>query len=224
MNAPSRILSAVAALIVVAGCSSGTDEGQPTVTQWLGEQPHLAISGTFQEQTFDVHLEGDAAGVHCERYYAPLPGAAPDADGNYDTSQVYFVMKELGAVIDLDGVATEFSISYWRHDIAADQQLTVVPRTFGTALPEGETWSDVDLFAVGAEPTSGIESAASSGTVSMRLNTGLPDANGVMIPDGGRTGEFISVTWGPRESLNVSASADCGPSQVVPWAAARILP
>jgi hypothetical protein len=185
----------------------------------------MAVSGSFQGQAFDVHLEGDAAsGVWCDRFYTPLPGTSPDSAGNYDTSKMYFVMKELGAVIDLGGTPTAFTISYWRHDMPAGTDLKVIAREFGTAIPAGETWSDINLYAPGADSLSGIESAAVSGTVSIKLNDGTPDANGVVIPTGGRSGEYIAVRWGPHDFLNVSATANCNPAIPAPWAQSRILP
>lgn len=57
--------------------------------------------GSFQNKTFDIHLEGEDAGIDCERFYAPPPGTAANSSGNYDTSQLYFAVKELGAVIEL---------------------------------------------------------------------------------------------------------------------------
>lgn len=219
------LLLSIVAPVVFAACGSGSDPGSSSVDQWLGESNHLAISGTFQDKTFNVHLEGDAAsGVYCNRLYAPLPGTEPDAAGGYDTSQVYFVMKELGGVIDLDGTPTEFSISYWRHDMPAGIALTVVPRVFGTSIPDGQTWSDINLFEPGTNVLNGIESAAASGTVSIKLNTGLPDAGGIMVPSGGRTGEHITVTWGPHETLNISATADCITSPIMTWPQSRLTP
>jgi hypothetical protein len=188
------------------------------VNGWQGEATHLAITGTFQGMTFDVHQTGAAAaGVHCSRLYAPLPGTQPDAAGNYDTSQMYFVFKELGGVIDLGGTPTEFTIAYWRHDVAAGTELQVIPRLFGTSIPAGQTWSDINLFAPGQNDLSGIESAAASGTVSMKLNTGTTDAGGIFIPSGGRTGEYVAVSWGPHETLHISSTADCNPAIVVTW-------
>jgi hypothetical protein len=185
----------------------------------------LAISGTFQDKTFDVHLEGDAAkDVYCNRLYAPLPGQQPGADGNYDPSQVYFVMKELGGIIQLDGQPMEFTIAYWRHDVAAGTDLQIVPRTFGSTIPEGQTWSDINLFTPGTEVLSGIESAAMSGTVSMKLNSGTPDQGGVYIATGGRTGEFVTASWGPHETLNISATADCKFAPILTWPQTRLLP
>lgn len=215
MKTRSAKLLACCAAAIAVGCGSAHDTNSSAVTQWLGESTHLAISGTLAtvgsspNQTFDVHLEGDAAsGVYCHRFYAPAVGAMPDAEGNYDTSQVYFAMKELGGVIDLGGQKKEFTISYWRHDVPANTDLTVIPRAFGTPIPEGQTWSDINIFDPGADVLSGIETAAASGTVSMKLNVGTPDSNG-MIASGGRTGEFISVSWGPHDNLSVSTTADC---------------
>jgi hypothetical protein len=218
----ARIVSLLPITLLTA-CGGGG--GSSGVTHWLGDTPHLAVSGSFQGQKFDVDLEGaDAAGVYCHRFYAPLPGTAPDSAGNYDTGQMYFVMKELGGVIDLDGTPTEFTISYWRHDMPAGSTLQVIPREFGTSIAAGKTWSDINLFTPGGDVLSGIESAAASGTVAMKLNSGDPDQNGVVIPSGGRTGEFVSVSWGPQDSLNVSATADCSPAFTAVWAQSRILP
>jgi hypothetical protein len=210
--------------LIAVGCGSSADSGSNAVTGWLGESPHLAITGTLAtvgsspNQTFDVHLEGDkAANIYCHRFYTPIEGAMPDGEGNYDTSQLYFAMKELGGVVDVGGVQKEFTISYWRHDVAAGTDLQVVPRVFRTPIPEGKTWSDVNIFDPGTDLLAGIETAAASGTVSMKLNTGTPDDNGVVIPSGGRTGEFISVSWGPHDNLSVSATADCI-TLMAPWA------
>jgi hypothetical protein len=207
----------------LVGC--GGSSSSKGVDHWLGDSPHLAISGTFQGQTFDVDLKGTAAaGIYCHRFYVPLPGTSADASGGFDTSQMYFGMKELGGVIDLEGTPTEFTIAYWRHDVAAGTDLAVVPRTFGTGIPDGQTWSDINLFPPGGDVLSGIESAAASGTVSMKLNSGTPDAGGVVIPSGGRTGEFVSVTWGPSDNLSISVTADCTQFVPAPWAQSRILP
>jgi hypothetical protein len=203
----------------LAGCGGTPDSEASAVEGWLGEGTHLAISGSYQGQTFNVRLEGDAAkDIYCHRFYAPLPGAQPDASSNYDTSQVYFAMKELGGVIDLGGKPTEFTISYWRHDVPAGTDLQVIPRQFGNAIPDGKTWSDMNLFNPGTDVLSGIETAAASGTVSMKLNTGSPDQNGIMVPAGGRTGEFLSLSWGPQDNLKVSSTADCSLVIVAPWA------
>jgi hypothetical protein len=218
------VVSLATSFFAFAACGGGSSN-KAAVDHWLGDTPHLAISGTFQGQTFDVNLQGDAAsGIFCHRFYCPLVGTQPDASGNYDTSQMYFTMKELGGVIDLEGTPTTFTISYWRHDVAAGTDLTVIPRTFGTAIPDGETWSDINLFPPGADDLTGIESASASGIVSMKLNTGTPDQGGIVIPSGGRTGEFFAVSWGPTDNLNVSATADCSPYIPAPWAQSRLLP
>jgi hypothetical protein len=205
-------------LLGYPGCGGNTDSGTAAFNGWLGEANHLRIVGTFQQKVFDVDLKGDAAkDVYCHRFYTPLPGQQPDAMGKYDTSQVYFAMKEVGGVVDIEGTPQEFTISYWRHDMPAGTDLQVVARTMGGTIPIGQTWSDINIFEPGKDVLSGIESAAATGTVSMKLNSGTPDANGIVVPRGGRTGEFISVNWGPGESLKVSATADCNVTLVLPW-------
>lgn len=223
MNIRATLLVSIIACAPLGACSSAEGENAG-VTEWLGDETHLAISGAFQGSTFDVHLEGaEADSVYCNRFYTPLPGATPDAEGNYDGTQVYFAMKELGGIINFEGEPKEFTIAYWRHDVAEGTELDVIPRQFGESIPEGKTWSDINMFNPGENLLSGVESAASSGTVKLLLNSGSPDASGVMRPSGGRTGEFVSVSWGPRESLNISATADCV-SMVVPWAQDLVAP
>lgn len=218
----SGTIYGVGAVLALAGCSKD-DEQPAALTSWLGEQTHFSVTGTFQNKTFDTHLEGDDAGIYCDRNYAPMPGTMPDAEGNYDTSRLYFAMKELGAVIEVEGQPMHFKLSYWRHDLPSGT-LEVVPSNYGTALPAGKTWSDIKLFTPGNDDLSGVVSAAESGTVRLELNTGEPDANGIMIPDGGRTGLFASIGWGPQDKLAVSVTADCGEAAMAPWAQSRILP
>lgn len=210
-----------AALLFACG---GSDEPGSGTTEWLGEDTHFAVSGTFQGTTFDVLLEGEAASsIYCNRFYAPLPGEMPDAEGNYGGDQVYFAMKEIGAIFDVNGEPKEFTVAYWRHDMGAGTELEIVPRNFGDVIPAGKTWSDINIFDPGTNILSGVESAASSGVVKLELNTGSPDASGVMIPSGGRTGEFVSMSWGPREALQISATADCN-TLVVEWAQDLVAP
>lgn len=226
MNKRYASLVSLLSPLVLAGCGGGASgPASNTVDKWQGEGTHLAISGSYQGQAFDVHLQGETAGIYCNRFYAPLPGTQPDAMGKYpDTSKYYFVMKEIGAVIDLAGTPTEFTISYWRHDMAAGTNLQVVPRVFGTAIPAGQTWSDMNLFMPGGDVLAGIETAAASGTVAVKLNTGTPDSGGIYIPSGVRTGELVTISWGPQDNLNISATVDCNPAIVVTWPQTRILP
>ena len=159
-------------LCFLAGCGSSVDDAQSSeLTHWLGDTPHFAVSGTFQGKSMNIRLEKDAAtaaGVYCKRNYAPLPGNVPDATGKFDESKVYFAMKELGAIVELDGQKRDISFGNWRHNPVAGTSLTVVPRTFGTAVPDGQTWVDIGIIEPGMAPTSGIESAAESGTVTTR--------------------------------------------------------
>jgi hypothetical protein len=207
------------ALLTAAGCGAAPDqEDTGKVSQWLGDKLHFAVSGTFDGKPMNVRLEGDAAkDVRCTRNYAPRPGEKPNAEGKYDTSQLYFVMKEIGIVTQLDGKPTEVSVGYWRHDVAAGTSLEVIPRVRGTSIPEGKTWVDFELGEPGAMGPTGIEKAAEAGTFEMKLNTGTPDHSGVYIPTGGRTGEFISINWGPQESLTISITSDCQDAEIAPW-------
>jgi hypothetical protein len=211
------------ALLSLAAC--GTKDGDSDeVSSWRGEATHLAVTGSYEGMVFDANLEGEAAaGVRCTRYYAPIIGTEPDAEGHYDTSQMYFVMAELGAVIEIDGAPKEFSISYWRHDVSAGNQLQVQARTTGTAIPEGQTWSDMNLYDPGTDFLSGLETAAATGSVSMKLNTGDVDANGI-VKSSGRLGAYFDVSWGPDDYLEVSATGDCGAPIIVTWPQAYLLP
>jgi len=221
----SKVLAVGCALVALAGCGSTPEEDTGSVDQWLGDSAHLAISGTFEGKNLDTRLEGEAASsVYCNRVYAPLPGSEPDAEGKYDTSQVYFVFREIGGIIDVDGTATEFAVSHWRHEVPAGTDMPVVPRVYGTAIAAGETWSDINLFEPGTASISGVESAALSGTVSVELYTGVPDAGGIFVPEGGRAGGFWKLSWGPNDNLTVSATADCRPSQLLTWPQARLVP
>jgi hypothetical protein len=215
---------------VLAGCTNAPDEETGSVDQWLGDTPHYAISGAFDGQDYNVRLEGDDAGaahLTCNRIYAPLPGARPNADGTWDTSQLYFVTKEIAVVFDINGLPSEFSIGYWRHDVKAGTDLEIIQRVFGTSIPEGKTWADVQVEPYTGEsastPTKPVR-AAEGGTISVKLNSGSPDQGGVYIPSGGRLGIFASLNWGPKESLKISATSDCVESTVVLWARSLISP
>jgi hypothetical protein len=215
-------LAAVSLLAVLAGVGCGdapADDDVTTVSQWLGDKLHFAVSGTFNGKPMNLRLEGDAAKhVRCTRNYGPLPGVKPDADGKYDTSQVYFVMKECGIVTDVEGVPTDVSVGYWGNDPAAGTTLEVIPRTQGMPVPVGQAFVDFELSEPGAMGPTGIEKAAERGTVELKLNSGMPDQNGIVVPTGGRTGEFISINWGPQESLTISLTAEGEDAQFAPWA------
>jgi hypothetical protein len=217
-------LSLLTALLA-AGCGAAPDQEEVgKVDQWLGDKLHFAVSGTFDGKPINIRLEGDAAKtVRCTRNYAPLPGAKPDADGKYDTSQVYFLMKECGIVTDVEGKPTDVSVGYWGHDPAAGSSLEVIPRATGSTIPEGKVWVDFELSEPGATGPTGIEKAAEGGTFAMKLNSGTPDQNGVFIPTGGRTGEFFSINWGPQERLTISLTSDCEDALFAPWGT-RIAP
>ena len=214
------------ATLTAAGCGAAPDQEETgNVTQWLGDKLHFAVSGNFNGKPINIRLEGDAAKhVRCTRNYGPLPGVKPDAEGKYDTSQLYFVMKECGIVTDVEGVPTDVSVGYWGNDPAAGTTLDVIPRMTGMPVPEGKAFVDFELSEPGASGPSGIEKAAERGTVELKLNTGTPDQNGVFIPTGGRTGEFISINWGPQESLTISLTADGEDSLFAPWATRQYPP
>jgi hypothetical protein len=205
-------------VLASAGCGAAAEQDTATITQWLGDSPHFAVSGSFNGKPIYLRLEGDAAkAVRCTRNYSPLPGVMPNADGKYDTSQMYFVMKEIGIVVDYDGKPTDISVGYWRHDPAAGTSLEVIPRQQGTSIPAGKTWVDFELSEPNATGPSGIEKAAESGSLQMNLNSGTPDQGGVYIPTGGRTGEFVTVSWGPQENLTISVTADCQDAELAMW-------
>ena len=208
------------ATLAAAGCGAAPDQDDSgKLSQWLGDNLHFAVSGNFNGKPINIRLEGDAAKhVRCTRNYGPLPGAKLNADGKYDTSQVYFVMKECGIVTDVDGVPTDVSVGYWGNDPAAGTTLEVIPRKHGTPVPVGQAFVDFELSEPGASGPTGIEKAAERGTVELKLNSGMPDQNGIVVPTGGRTGEFISINWGPQEILTISLNAEGEDAQFAPWA------
>ena len=207
------------AALTAVGCGAAPEkEDLGKVDQWLGDKLHFAVSGTFNGKPMNIRLEGDAAKhVRCTRNYAPLPGEKPGADGKYATNQLYFVMKEIGIVTDVEGVPTDVSVGYWRHDPPPGTSLEVIPREQGTSIPAGKTWVDFELSEPGATGPSGIEKAAERGTLRMELNSGTPDESGVYIPTGGRTGQFASIDWGPQEKLTISVTSDCQDAELAPW-------
>jgi hypothetical protein len=224
VNIHRCVALSVLTAFAVAGCGGAADEEDKVLDQWLGESTHFAVSGTFEGKPMNIRLDGETAkGVKCTRSYAPLPGAKPNADGKYDTSQMYFVTKEISAVIEFDGVPTEFAVGYWRHDAPAGTTLEIIPRKQGNPIPEGQTWVDVEMGDPNVEGPAPINKAAETGTVSIKLNSGVADQGGVYIPSGGRAGEFLTLNWGPKENLKVSATADCEDSEVVLWAS-RVVP
>ncbi len=216
------------ALGLLAGCGSADAEGaSSSITEWLGESTHFAVSGSFDGKPLNIRLEGaaaTAAEVYCVRNYAPLPGNVPDAMGKYDMTKMYFAMKEVGAIVDIDGQKRDLSFGYWRHDPVAGTALEVVPRVFGQAVPGGQTWVDIGIIEPGMSPTSGVESAAESGSLTMKLNSERGATEDTFVSGGGKTGEFLSLSWGPENSLKVSASAECRDSIVAPWAPRLVAP
>ena len=218
------------ASVILGGCGSSPDVGTGPVDQWLGDTPHFVISGTFGGRDYSSHLEGDAAiaaQLRCNRAYAPLPGVQPAPDGTYDTSQVYFVMKQIGVVIDIDGQPKAITVGYWRHDAEAGTDLEVIPQVLGGSIPEGKTWVDFKVELPDPKPFNPPSSPvrlAESGTVAIKLNSGTPGPGGVYVASGGRAGELVSISWGPHESLKISATSDCQDSEVVTWARPLLAP
>ncbi len=211
----------------MAGCGSADDPASNEITGWLGEQTHFAASGSFDGEPINLRLEGDAAvaaSVRVERVFAPLPGNKPDASGKWDTSKVYFAMKEFSAIVDFKGQKRLMSFGNWRRDIAAGQSLTVVPRAFGTTPAAGQTWVDIGIVEPGMIATSGIESAAESGALEVKLNTNMGATEDTFVEGGGKAGQFISLSWGPNDKVNVSITADYGPSLIAPWAPNLVKP
>jgi len=213
---------------LLTGCGGPADDTSSTsLTEWLGESPHFAVSGSFNGQPIDIRLEKDAAtaaGVYCQRNYAPLPGNVPDANGKYDMTKLYFAMKEVGAIVDLDGQKRELTFGYWRHEPAAGTTVEVVPRTFGTTVAAGKTWMDIGIVEPGMPATTGVESAAESGTLAMKVNTSVADAEDMFVAGGGKTGEFVSLSWGPHDKLTISVTAECRETAMAPWAVNLIKP
>jgi hypothetical protein len=221
-------VASVLALGLLAGCGSAAeDESTSSLTDWLGETTHFVASGTFQGKPIDIRLMGDAAtgaGAYCSRNYAPLPGNVPDAEGKYDLNKMYFAMNEVGAIVELDGQMRDISFGHWRHEPTPGTTLTVVPRTFGAPVPAGQTWVDIGIIEPGKIATSGIESAAESGTFTMKLNTNLGATEDTFVSGGGKMGVFISLSWGPQDKMTVSATVDCRSSVIAPWAPALVAP
>lgn len=222
MNTRTFVFLPILACSLLAGCNESNDDSA-TITQWLGEETHFVASGTVQGNVFDVRLEGsDAAGVYCNRFYTPLPGEMPAEDGTYTSDQVYYAMSMIGGIVQVNGETKEFNVVYWKHDLAGGSVLEVVPREFGGSIPAGKTWANINLFQPGEHILSGLETAASSGTVELLLNDGPTDENGVMRT-GGKIGVFMDLSWGPREDLVASVTADCQ-SIIVPWATDLVQP
>jgi hypothetical protein len=226
-----KVHRSCAALLLTAlaagGCAVEAAEDTAKLDQWLGDNVHFAVSGNFHGKAINIRVEGEsakAAGVRCTRNYAPLPGSQPDAEGKYDTSQMYFIMKEIGVVVDFEGKPTDISVGYWGNDPAAGTSLEVIPRQQGTQIPAGKAWVDFELSEPNSSGPNGIEKAAEGGTLQMNLNSGTPDPGGIFIPPGGRTGEFLTVSWGPQESLTISATSECQSAEVVMWGQRIVLP
>jgi hypothetical protein len=223
----SRVVSLVTAA-VLAGCTNSSDDETQSLDQWLGDTPHFAVSGKFDGIDYNHRVQGDAAiaaHLNCIRYYAPLPGALPNAGGTYDASQMYFIMKDMSAVFDVNGKPTEFGTAYWGNDPGVGTDLEVIPMNFGTSIPAGHAWVDfqVEDYPKAGPPTKPIR-GAEGGTVSLKVSSGSPEPGSAYVATGGRTGVFFSINWGPQESLRISATADCSDSVLALWARTLVLP
>lgn len=221
-----RVVSLITAA-ALAGCTNSEDDAQ-SLDGWLGDTPHFAISGKFDGIEYNHRLEGDAAvaaHLSCIRHYAPLPGTRPNAQGKYAPSDMYFIMKDIIAVFELNGKATEFGAAYWGNDPEPGTDLNVIPMNFGNSIPAGTTWMDFQIedYPKAGPPTKPVR-GAEGGTVSLKVNSASPEPGSAYVASGGRTGVFVSVHWGPLESLKISATADCADSLLAPWARTLVLP
>jgi hypothetical protein len=213
---------------VLAGCTNAPEEETASLDQWLGDTTHFAVSGKFDGMEFNYRTEGEAAvaaHVNCTRHYTPFPGAVPNAQGKYDPSQMYFVMKDTVGIFEINGKLTSLGMGYWWNDPEPGTTLEVIPRITGKSIPTTNAWVDFQIedYPKEGPPTKPVRSAE-GGTVSIKAKSGSPEPGSAYVTSGGRTGFFASINWGPQEYLKVSATADCVDSLYALWARSLIIP
>ena len=204
MRKPALMAPAIAALVTAMTMTPALAQDM-TVTPgntltavpaaWLGEVPHFVMMGTAGGRSYDVQLTriaegGVVAGFAGKREYLPGEG------GTWRYGDF-----EVGLEIVLDGVEKAIELEYENNDFSTHP----LPADFtlqGEEFPEGLlSYLEVEAEWETAEGVVNDEVTGWSGTLSLAIDTGTPDGEG-LLPDG-MIGGYVVAQSG-ADSLVIS--------------------
>jgi hypothetical protein len=197
-------------LAMTAGC--GAESDAPVLEPWTAD-PHFQVIGTIDGEDLDVLLDqpDELVGGACVREYE-----VPRVDGVPQYDQGRLVEIKVNVSITLGDVTRLVELELKRHDFQSDAigaEAEIVPRVGGIDPAADAMWLEWEWHDL--DDTTLFESAAQTGTASLELYTGEPDANGLLIPDGqGEVGFVISARWSASEHLDISLTVPCGPNKI----------
>jgi hypothetical protein len=195
--------------VVAAGC--GDDEG-PRLEPWTSET-HFQAIGSLDGEDLDILLDEPAelVGAVCERKYE-----VPRVDSVAQYDQGWLVEIQVNLTVTLGDETRLVQVELKRHDFQSDAigaEIGIVPRIEGTDPGQDAMWLEWEWHAL--DDTTLFESAAQTGTATLELYTGTPDATGLVISeDHGAVGVVISARWSASEYLDLSFAVPCVESKV----------
>jgi hypothetical protein len=204
----------VFSLAAIAACGGG-DGG----VAWFGPDTHLTVSGSIASEVVSIDMTDPvivADGMfECRReYIVPVIGGVRDY-----TMARNIEVRIRGHVVH-NGEPRRFELELKQHnlqDTPIGTTLQIVPRDdLNRPDPNGGTlWVEWEWHDSETNDTT-FESSAQGGTVRLEAFTGMPDADGVIIPEGeGYVGATVDAFWSPTERLRISVTAPCLDTEII---------
>jgi len=203
---------------LVQGCGDGGDDGgDDGLTAWAGSTVHFKVEGELNGETLSFDIAeaeaSDTAEFWCEREYeVPEVGGVPDyANGR----QIEF---KVNGFVEVGGERRRFELEHKMHDTQSDTagtMVTIVPRSETQDPAADEMWFEWEWHEDHVDDTKTYEAAAQEGSFELGEFTGVPDADGLLIPDEtGTIGGFTLAKWSDTEEVAVSFTLNCTTNKV----------
>ncbi|HYO96884.1 MAG TPA: hypothetical protein VER33_20375 [Polyangiaceae bacterium] len=208
MNTAHKILVVVSLSTLSVACAS---DGEEAAASWQGSEPHLSVRGYLNGEDLDIQLSGDAAtasNLWCGRKYV----GPPDANGEPDVTTARLYKTNVYAQVKVGVEARRFELEFKPHDFQtnnAPRVVKVVPRVDDESVASDSMWVDMEWHTPDGE-TDLLETSAQTGAFELKMYSGQPGEDGLMIPEGdGSFGGYLSAKWSEQEYLEVSMTAPC---------------
>jgi hypothetical protein len=196
------------------GCYRLDDPAGPT--HWLGDEAHIDVGGRLGGIEFDVSAgpapPANENEVWCERRYL-----VPTAPGNLQLWELGTLPTvEIHALLPVADGIERLTVRLQGKDLASqslDEPADVMPLHPDAELLPGEVAVEWVWANDHQEPA--YQAAAVSGVFELRLRSGMPGADGLVIPAGeGAVGGWLEALWRPGEAVRASFTAPCTSSEL----------